>query len=170
MHGPRARVEIVSFLLSLIALAPAAARAQQSARLFFPPLELRVDAIDVRSAESGTLHAGLGTNLPLGSYMRLEIVGAGGISRRDSVNHEGGRFDVLARFLLDPFAETRWGLSIGGGLSAIFADAARTHEYLVVILDVEAPRVGKVVPAMQVGLGGGVRVGIVARASRPRQR
>src|ERR671930_175510 len=103
MHGPRARVEIGSFLLSFIARAPAGRRAEHRGLWFFPPLELRVDAIDVRSAESGTLHAGLGTNLPLGSYMRLEIVGAGGISRHDSVNHEGGRFDVLARFLLDPF-------------------------------------------------------------------
>jgi hypothetical protein len=31
---------------------------------------------------------------------------------------------------------------------------------------VEAPRVGGILPALQVGLGGGVRVGLVARAYR----
>ena len=178
MHGPRSRVALALAplsrvilwpVLSLLALTPAA-RAQQSARSSFPPLELRIDAIDVRSTQSGTLQAGVGTNLPLGSYMRLEIDGAGGVTRRDSVNHDSGRVDALARFLLDPFAEARWGLSIGGGISAIFADGARTHEYLVVIVDLEAPRIGAVVPALQAGLGGGVRVGIAARAYRSRGR
>ena len=167
MHGPRARS--FSLLLSLIALAPAAG-AQQVARSSLPPLELRVDAIDVRSPHSGTLQAGVGANLPLGSYVRLEIDGAGGVTRRDSIDYDSGRVDVLARFLLDPFAETPWGLSIGGGISAIFRDGARTHEYLVVIIDAEAPRIRSVVPTVQLGLGGGVRVGVIARAARARQR
>ena len=152
-----------------VALAPAA-RAQQAARRVLPPLELRADAIDARSTRSGTLHAGAGVNIPLGSYMRLELDGAGGVTRREDADHHSGRGDALARFLLDPFAESPWGLSIGGGMSVLFADAARTHAYLVVIADLEAPRVAGVVPALQVGLGGGLRVGLVARAYRPGRR
>ena len=30
-----------------------------------------------------------------------------------------GRLDVLARFLLDPFRQSRWGFSAGGGVSLI---------------------------------------------------
>lgn len=164
MHGPRTRVEILSLVLSLLALAPVArTSAQQMLRRSLPPLELRVDAIDVRSSESGTLQAGAGTNIPMGYYARLEIDGAAGATKRDSVRRTSGRIDALARFLLDPFAETAWGLSIGGGVSALFGTGGRTHEYLVVVADLEAPRIGAIVPALQVGLGGGVRIGIVAR-------
>ena len=146
------------------------ARAQQAARRVFPPLELRVDAIDVRSTKNGTVQAGAGVNIPLGSYARLELDGAGGVTRRDEMDHHSGRGDAIVRFLLDPFAESPWGLSIGGGMSALFAEAARTHAYLVVVADVEAPRIGGIVPALQVGLGGGLRVGLGARASRPGRR
>jgi len=135
-----------------------------------PPLELRADAIDLRSTNDGTLQAGLGVNLPLGSYARLELDGAGGVTRRAATDHHSGRGDAIVRFLLDPFAESAWGLSIGGGMSALFAEGARTREYLVVVADLEAPRVGGVVPALQVGLGGGLRVGLVARGYRPGRR
>ena len=118
----------------------------------------------------GTLQAGVGVNLPLGSYARLELDGAGGVTRRADEDHHSGRGDAIVRFLLDPFAESPWGLSIGGGMSALFAEGARTHAYLVVVADVEGPRVGGIVPAVQVGLGGGLRVGLVARAYRPGRR
>ena len=159
------------FALLCVSVAPATrAMAQQSARQVFPPLELRVDAIDARSIENVTLHAGVGINVPLGSYVRLELDGAGGVTRRADANHHSGRADAITRFLLDPFAESPWGLSIGGGMSALIADGARTHAYLVVVADLEAPRVGGIVPALQVGLGGGLRVGLVARAHRAGRR
>jgi hypothetical protein len=161
MHGPRSRVEMVSLLL---ALAPVCARAQQIVRAStMPPLELRVDAIDPRSSRSGTLQGGVGVNIPLGYYVRLELVGGAGVTRRDTVDHASGRVDALGRFLLDPFGESPWGLSIGGGMSVVFAGGARTHEYLVVVTDLEGPPVGPLVPALQVGLGGGVRAGVVLR-------
>jgi len=151
------------------ALAPVA-HAQQAARSVLPPLEVRADAIDPRSTSDATLQAGVGINVPLGLYVRLELDGAGGVTRRAGMDHHSGRGDAIARFLLDPFAESAWGLSIGGGMSALFADGARTREYLVVVADVEAPRVGSIVPAVQVGLGGGLRVGLVARTYRPGRR
>jgi len=158
-----------AFALLALALAPAA-RAQQAARRTSPPLELRADAIDPRSTRNGTLQAGVGVNIPLGSYMRLELDGAGGVTRREEVDQHSGRGDAIARFLLDPFAESSWGLSIGGGMSVLFADGAQTRGYLVVVADLEAPRIGALVPALQVGLGGGLRVGLVARAYRAGRR
>jgi hypothetical protein len=169
-HFRRARVSSLLALLGVVFAPATRALAQQSARSVLPPLELRVDAIDPRSTKMGTLQAGVGVNLPLGSYARLELDGAGGVTRRADEDHHSGRGDAIVRFLLDPFAESPWGLSIGGGMSALFAEGAQTHAYLVVVADVEGPRVGGIVPAVQVGLGGGLRVGLVARAYRPGRR
>ena len=170
MHGLRSRLELRTLLLTLLALAPLSRATAQAVRSSFPPLEMRVDAIDVRSLSSGTLQGGVGANVPLGIYVRLEIVGAGGITRSDSVDHTSARVDAIARFLLDPFNEAPWGLSIGGGMSAMFEAGAVTREYLVIVADLEAPRVRMVTPALQIGLGGGVRVGIVLRASKAGRR
>jgi len=168
MYGLRSRVEFLGTVISLVALT-SVARAQQRTRSMLPPLELRVDAINVRSTERGTLQGGVGANLPLGSYVRLEVNGAAGVTKQDSISNPSGRVDALARFLLDPFAESQWGLSIGGGMSAIIQES-RTRGYLVVVLDMETPRVGSMVPALQLGLGGGARVGLIVRAYRPGQR
>ena len=168
MHGPRSRVEMVSLLL---ALAPVCANAQQSVRTSVaPPIEVRADVIDPRSVHEGTVQGGLGVNLPLGYYVRLELVGGAGVTRRDDVERSSGRVDVLGRFLLDPFGESPWGLSIGGGMSVLFAQSARTREYLVVVTDLEGPPIGPVVPALQLGLGGGFRGGIVVRGYRSGRR
>ena len=164
------RSRVAAFSLLLLALARPSRAGAQRARSSFPPLELRVDAIDVRSVHSGTLHAGVGANIPLGTYVRLELDGAGGVTRRDSVDHNSGRVDAIARFLLDPFNDAPWGLSIGGGMSAIFESGATTNEYLVVVVDIEAPHVGPITPALQLGLGGGVRIGVVARGYRSGRR
>jgi hypothetical protein len=163
MHGSRSHIEILCAVFSLLALAPIArTSAQQAARSSFPPLELRADAIDVRSIERWTLQGGGGVNLPLGYYVRLEIDGAVGVRKRDSSDYTSGRVDAITRFLLDPFGETAWGLSIGGGLSAMIAQS-HAHGYLVVVADLEAPRLGTVVPALQLGLGDGLRFGILLR-------
>ena len=163
------RERLAAAALLGLALAPVA-RAQQSARRVLPPLELRADVIDPRSTKNGTLQAGAGVNIPLGSYARLELDGGAGVTRHADTDQHSGRGDAIARFLLDPFAESPWGLSIGGGMSVLFTDGARTREYLVVVADLEAPRVGGIVPALQLGLGGGLRVGLVARAYRPGRR
>jgi hypothetical protein len=144
--------------------------AQELARRSPPPLEFRADAIDVRSIENGTLQGGAGVNLPLGYYVRLEIDGAGGVTRIDDVNANSGRVDALARFLLDPFDEANWGLSIGGGMSAKFGERLRPQQYLVLLTDLEMPRISGIVPALQIGLGGGVRVGLVARIAQSGRR
>jgi hypothetical protein len=168
MHGPRSRVEIV---LLLLALASAHAGAQQIVRAAAaPPIELRVDAIDPRSTRSGTVQGGVGVNVPLGYYVRLEVVGGAGITRRDSIESGSGRVDALGRFLLDPFGESPWGLSIGGGMSVLFASGARTRAYLVVVTDLESPPLGPIVPALQLGLGGGFRAGVVVRGYRSGRR
>jgi hypothetical protein len=155
----------------LLALAAVDAGAQQSTRASaLSPLEVRVDAIDPRSVHEATVQGGLGVNIPLGYYVRLELVGGAGITRRDTLDRNSARVDALGRFLLDPFGESPWGLSIGGGMSVAFAQRAATREYLVVVTDLEGPPIGAIVPAVQLGLGGGFRAGILLRGYRSGRR
>jgi len=130
--------------------------------------EYRADGIVGRGT---TVQGGLGASVPLGIYVRLGIDAAGGATWRDETTRASGRVDVIGRFLLDPFRETPIGLSFGGGLSVPYADGdARVRPYFTVVVDVEGRTRGPVTPALQVGLGGGVRVGLVLRASQPRWR
>jgi len=116
------------------------------------------------------MHAGLGVNLSAGTYVRLELVGAGGASWWPNGRHASARADAIARFAFDPFRERRWGLSAGGGLSARYDGEAldggrRWRALIALVLDLEGPRAGGVAPAFQLGLGGGVRAGVVVRGA-----
>ena len=71
---------------------------------------------------------------------------------------------LLVRFLLDPFRQSAYGLSMGGGLSARAEPGDRVRPRLLLAVDLEGRRSSRgLVPALQVGLGGGVRVGVVLR-------
>lgn len=160
-------------LAALVALAfPRAARAQQPARRAAPRAELRVDYLGPRPH---AMQAGLGVNFAAGTYVRLELVGAGGASWHDRRSAASARADLIARFAFDPFRERRWGLSAGGGLSARYDgdafDGPRPWRALIaLVLDLEGPRAGGFAPAFQLGLGGGVRAGVVVRRADPGRR
>ena len=68
------------------------------------------------------------------------------------------------RFLLDPFRQSSWGFSAGGGISLLAREGDHVRPQLLVALDLEGPRSRSgVSPSIQVGLGGGVRAGIGLR-------
>jgi hypothetical protein len=124
--------------------------------------ELRVDGI---FASSGAVHAGYGVSIPAGVYVRTGIVGAIG----GSTHGFESRADLLARFSLDPFRQSRWAPYGGAGVSGRFRprSAGGSHAYLLTYLGIEGPlaaanRTGWV-PAFELGLGGGTRVGIILR-------
>lgn len=163
MPGLPARAMLVVSPLYLVALIawPLSLTAQQPARV---ALELHLDATGVRAVDEGALQAGVGIGVPLGLYARAAIVGAGGVTRQQEREVGSGRIDVVARVLLDPFREARWGISVGGGVSVDHAAGANWRQLLLLLLDIEGPPMRRyVVPAMQVGVGGGLRVGLVAR-------
>jgi hypothetical protein len=156
-----ARARPLAFVLS--ATLSAAAAAQQPS--IYP--EFRADAI---IATGGTVQGGAGMVVPTGAYVRVGLDGAAGVSWRDGSSSTTGRVDLIARFLLDPLRENNVALSIGGGLSApIDRDGFRTP-LLTLVVDVEGRRRGGLTPALEVGLGGGARIGIVFRRSPPRWR
>ena len=136
--------------------------------------ELRGDVI---LGHRAAVHLGAGVQVPLGIYVRLGLIGAAGRrlgsdgARPPGGSRVSGRADILARFLLDPFRQSTYGLSLGGGLSVRAESGERVRPVLLVAVDVEGRRSRRgLVPAIQVGLGDGVRVGVVLRRAAPGSR
>jgi hypothetical protein len=73
------------------------------------------------------------------------------------------RIDGLVRFVPDPLREFRWAPYAAGGLGALYDEATRWRAVIVGVLGIEGPAFGAVTPAVEVGFGGGARVGFVLR-------
>ncbi|MEO8561212.1 MAG: hypothetical protein ABI601_03995 [bacterium] len=152
------------FLLAAVSilLAAGAPVGAQQPKLAVAP-ELRVDVL---GGHGTSVQGGAGVQIPAGAYVRVGVIAAAGSRWRDGSSRTDGRVDVLARFLIDPFRQSEWGLSAGGGvtLSAMSGDRVRPH--LLVAVDLEGPcTLHGLSPAFQVGLGGGVRAGFGLRWS-----
>ena len=123
--------------------------------------EVRVDVI---GASPASVQGAVGVEIPAGWYVRVGVLAGLGASVEDGESAPAGRLDVLARFLLDPFQQSRWGFSAGGGISLLAREGDHVQPELLVALDLEAPRMANgVSPSIQVGLGGGLRVGMGLR-------
>jgi hypothetical protein len=157
-----------AILLALGALAAATipADAQRGGARARPRPEVRLDYL---GRNPDAVHAGVGLDLAVGTYLRVELVGAGGPSWDAGRGGASARADLLARFSFDPFRERKWGLSAGGGLSMRYDELSpsddRWRALIAIVLDLEGPVAGPVTPALQVGLGGGTRIGLVLRAA-----
>lgn len=148
---------------ALLVVQPIKARAQWNPR---PYPEIRADGIVGRGS---ALQLGAGPVVPVGYYVRIGIIGAAGVVRRGGATLADERIDVTARYLLDPFRETRDALSLGGGVSLV-SEERHVRPYLVLVADLEGRRHDAWTPALQLGLGGGARVGVVLRRSRAQAR
>jgi hypothetical protein len=115
-------------------------------------------------------HLGVGFSIPAGMYARLGLVAAAGQAWRDGEPEPAGRVDALVRFLVDPLREFRWAPYAAGGLGAVYNDADDWRAVLVGVLGVEGPVLRSIVPAIEVGFGGGTRVGVVVRRAMPGRR
>jgi hypothetical protein len=135
-----------------------------------PPVtrELRLDAIESTHL---TLQAGASVIVPSGVYARTALTAATGITSRDGREFSSTRVEAISRFLLDPFRESPYGLSVGGGAGVTNA-AGGPHwkPYVALLLDLELKRTGGWTPAIQLGIGGGTRVGVVLRSGADRWR
>ncbi len=126
--------------------------------------EARVDGIFART--SG-FEAGLGVSVPAGIYLRTGLVAGLGAG-----NHGlEGRTDFVSRFSMDPFRQSRWAPYAGAGLSGRYrsTEAGGSRVFLLIFLGIEGPlRNGATagwVPAIELGLGGGARVGFAMRTA-----
>ena len=124
--------------------------------------EARVDAIFARTAG---VEAAYGFTVPAGIYVRSGLVAGIGAGRHGVE----GRTDLISRFSFDPFRQSRWAPYAGAGLSGRYRSKldGGSRAYILVFIGVEGPLpLGETsgwVPAFEVGLGGGARVGLVLR-------
>jgi hypothetical protein len=157
MHAVRA---VLTATLVACASAPLAA---QQPKVRVEP-ELRIDVLGGRGT---SVQGGAGIQIPAGTYARVGVMGGVGTRWENGTSRADGRLDVLARFLIDPFRQSRWGLSAGGGVSLRATDGDRVRPNVLLAIDLEGPRSRSgVSPAFQVGLGGGVRGGFGLRWRR----
>jgi hypothetical protein len=156
------RVKTVELVIALgvVAALPAVGGAQMNQQKF--QSEGRVDAIFARS---GAVEAAYGFTVPAGIYVRTGLVAGIGAGRHGVE----GRTDAIARFSMDPFRQSRWAPYAGAGLSGRYRSErdGGARAYLLVFLGVEGPlALGALegwVPAFEVGLGGGARIGVILR-------
>lgn len=121
--------------------------------------EVRVDAI---WTDTPAWFGGFGFTWSAGNYARVSAIGASawGLGQTERTL----RGDLLARVTLDPFRRRRVGFSVGGGVSVMH------RPWLVAVIDLEGPRWRAVTPALQLGVGGGYRAGLVLRTARENRR
>lgn len=120
--------------------------------------ELRIDYIGARTH---AVHGGVGISVPAGTYARLGAAAGVGPGWGDST-FTSARADATVRFLIDPFRRSRWGVSFGGGLSALH-DGSDLRGLALLFADVEGPGDAGWIPFAGVGVGGGVRVTLGVR-------
>lgn len=128
-----------------------------------PAPEARLDAI---FSETSAVYAGMGLTIPTGTYLRSGLVAALG-SSRDALS---GRLDLVNRFHLDPFRESRWAPYAGGGLSARFDDNRKGRVYLLIFAGVDGPVSRGLTTSFEAGLGGGGRIGVIVRRAAAKRR
>jgi len=122
--------------------------------------------VDVFADGPPAIHAGAGFTVRAGTYLRSGLTGAIGASR----NGISGRVDFMNRFHLDPFRERRWGPYAGGGLTARFDDNRSDRFYLLLIAGIDGPARRGVTTAIEAGLGGGARLGLILRHAAAERR
>ncbi|MCC7195367.1 MAG: hypothetical protein IT356_07420 [Gemmatimonadaceae bacterium] len=147
-------------------LVPGAIGAQGS---FVSPGPQGEARIVVAASPHGGIGAGVGVNVPAGYYVRA---GPGVTFVRDDAR--GGSTilgaEVTARFLLDPFRESRWGAYAGAGLAAAWRDGCSGRAYIVLQAGVALPGGGSWERSLEVDVAGGLRAALVLRPARARGR
>ena len=158
MTGRTAAGTLLSLLVFTAARRPAGA--QEGARPG-PRLVVRADAILARAT---SVQGAVGLTLPLGNYVRLDAVGGGGVERSSGASRGSARADLVARFVFDPFRQARRGAYAGAGLGALRSEGS-WGAYLLAVAGVEGPPAGPFLPAVELGLGRGLRFGVVLRGA-----
>ena len=169
MTGARfCRKVLVCAPLSLLAINGAAAQREIAAphvSRFRPTV--RADAIFERDPAA---HLAFGLSVPAAFNVRIGLDAGAGVVQRASGSVASGRLELLARVLTDPYRRARWALNAGGGIGQRFERNAAPRTVAIVTLGVDGPSDGFWVPGVELGLGGGIRLGATLRRAPRTQR
>ena len=161
------RHRAVTAVLTAFVLAGGDLRAQPAPRSATYRPVARVDAFIARV---DALHLGAGLTRDLGGYVRLDGVLGAGVASSGGTTEGSGRAEVVGRFLLDPYRQSRWGFYGGGGLLARLDAGDEVRAWVTLLFGAELPTSGRMVPALELGIGGGTRIGLVLRRGRADRR
>jgi hypothetical protein len=145
-----------------------AQRAQAATRAAKFQPSVRMDAIlghDAIGQVAGGIAIAPAYNLRVG----LDA-GIGAARRASGGAQAAGRIDLLARWLTDPFRQSRRALHAGGGLGVLLEQGAAPRPVAIVTLGLEGASDGPWVPGVEIGLGGGFRAGVTLRRASARRR
>ncbi len=116
--------------------------------------------LDVLGGKPTALQAGAGIAFPFSNYFSIGgTVGAGISSTGFS-----GRVDGYGQFSLDPYHQYQWEPYVGGGVT-VRGDGGGpgTRTYLLGFIGANGPSTGAIAPGVELGFGGGVRLGVTMR-------
>lgn len=159
MSARRAGGRVVA---ALLLTAPTLAGAQRQLQRWQP--EARLEALLARAT---AVHAGAGANVIAGNYIRLGVLAGGGARRTNDSVRASGRVDVVARFHLDPFRQFTRGFYGGGGGTWLFDDGLSPRVRMLLVIGYEGAEArSTLITGAEIGVGGGVRVGVTIRRAR----
>lgn len=118
---------------------------------------LRFDLIASRST---AVHVGASVVVPVSNYFGIGGTAGAGLSE-DGFSSRG---DLFARFSLDPYHQYTWEPYFGaGGTIRMDSGGPGTRSYLLAFIGVNGPKTGKIAPGVELGVGGGLRLGVTLR-------
>lgn len=132
-------------------------------------LESRVQTgarVDVLASSITAAQAGLELSAAASTNVRVSLVTAVGESWSHGRIGLSARADLVARFLLDPDFSMRWAPYAGGGLGLRYDKIGDWRGTIIAVLGLEGPNWSGVVPFVEGGFGGGVRLGVGFRTTR----
>jgi hypothetical protein len=159
VRGAAAPGALVAVILAGHALS-APLHAQQAARV---RPELRADAA---VGHALVVLAGAGLVTDAGFSTRLAATLGGGLATTGGDPRGVLEGTLVARYLLDPMRQSRRGLYAGGGVGGRAQEGAPPRWFLVGLVGIEGRGAGAFTPALELGVGGGVRVGLVLRPTQ----
>jgi hypothetical protein len=127
--------------------------------------EVRIDYL----ASPDGIQLGVGALVRISNYVRVGAIGAAGPHLREAGEDFGWRAELLGRFQVDPFRERRWAPYAAAGVTVRGA-GSDVEEFLMLLVGLEGPLARGWSPAIETGLGGGFRAGLVMRRGGPRYR
>lgn len=148
--------------LVLVLALPLTARAQQPVSAD-PQWEFRTDL--QASPDPGAL-AGVGVNVRAGWYARVGVAATAGAAYVADTWHSQQRLDAVVRFQFDPFAQRARAIYGGAGVGMVRGERGDVTGRLLLVVGTEGAARGRIVPAAEVTLGGGVRLSVLLRAKR----